>query len=187
MILPQKLAPKKLGTTIALVIDKFPTREVGMKNTKIPWLNDDGTKKSDTEVSKLGESWSPDTWNSYLDSELGSLKDEELIFVPDMNSELMSQGFHLLNFLREHRQYVVIKDAFELSLNELSKAERWVIKKLFWENVSTRELADDLKTSTGNIRVIKSRAIQKLKKIIPSQEFKQKIKRHRIQEKQAIA
>lgn len=157
------------------------------KKFETPWLNFDGTKKTDSEIAELGKSWSPEIWSRYLDSNLGTLKDEELIFFPDMNSELMSQGFDLLNFLRQNRQYSVIKDAFELALDELSRMERRVIKKLFWENISTRELADDLKTSEVNIRVIKSRAIQKLKILLPSQEFKQKIKRQKSQEKQVVA
>ncbi len=152
-----------------------------------PWLNADGTKKSEKEILKISKTWSPEVWNLYLDADVGTLQDEELVFIPDMNSELISQGAELLEYLRENQHYEIIKDAFDLALDELSRAERKVIKKLFWEDIPTQQLADELKTSEGNIRVIKSRALRKLQALLPSQEFKQKLTRHKIQIKRDVA
>lgn len=156
-------------------------------NSKAPWLNPDGTKKSDKEISRISKTWTPEIWNQYLDSDIGTLQDDELVFIPDMNSELITHGSDLLEFLRENNHYEVIEDAFALAIDELSRAERKVIKKLFWEDIPTQQLATELGTSEGNIRVIKSRALQKLKSLLPSQKLKQKLARHKNQRKQSVA
>jgi hypothetical protein len=57
------------------------------KENKLPWLNEDGTKKTDAEIAQLGQSWSAQIWNEYLDSNTGTLRDDNLIFVSRVTDE----------------------------------------------------------------------------------------------------
>jgi len=144
-----------------------------------PWLNEDGALKSDKEISRLGKSWNIQIWEEYLNFSTGVLDEQELVFFPYMNSQTMNNGNDLLEELREIQHYPVTQLALELAIDELKPLEQKIIKKLFWENVSSRELADEFKTTLGNIRVIKSRALNKLKNILPSKKLKKKLETHK--------
>ena len=172
-------------TTALTLIDESVTKPLqtstyvteNFKNK--PWLNEDGTLKSDKEISRLGKSWNIQIWEEYLNFSTGVLDEQELVFFPYMNSQTMNNGNDLLEELREIQHYPVTQLALELAIDELKPLEQKIIKKLFWENVSSRELADEFKTTLGNIRVIKSRALNKLKKILPSKKLKKKLETHK--------
>ncbi len=137
-----------------------------------PWINTDGTRKSDEEIEKLGKSWSPNIWNRYLESEVGSLQDESLVFYGDMDTEDILDKAEVLKFLQEKQYHEKLESALLVALNQLSKTEREIIKEVFWNKLTDNEAAKKLNKTHLSIRVLKSRAVKKLGRILASQELK---------------
>lgn len=148
--------------------------EQKVKSLKAPWLNDDGTRKSDEEISKIGKSWSFETWNQYLDSDVGTLRDDELMFVPTITDGTLEKST-VLHFLQEGKHYEEIETALLLALSLLTKTERFIIKESFWKITSNKEIAAILNKTQKNVGVLKSRAIKKLGKILSSQKLRKEI------------
>ena len=147
--------------------------EQTIKN-KTPWLNDDGTKKSEKEIRELGRAWSSEIWNQYLDSEVGTLEDKKLQFVPVITDEMLDKS-HVLDFLNDGIHYEELETALLLALSELSQTERFIIKESFWKKTNNKEIAERLNKTQKNIGVLKSRAIKKLGKILSSQKLQDEI------------
>ncbi len=141
-----------------------------------PWLNINGSFKSDEEISLLGKNWSSATWNEYLDANIGKLNDDEMVFFPYMDSETILDGSNLLNMLNSVNEYPALKQALKLSLKKLTPKESNVIKMRYWDNKSYKEIATIMKVSPNTVKKFRQRAIEKLRKLLPSKEFRNQVK-----------
>jgi RNA polymerase sigma factor (sigma-70 family) len=144
------------------------------KGPQVPWLNADGTKKSEDEIKELGKTWSSETWNQYLDSDVGTLRDDELVFVPTITDETLEKST-VLHFLQEGKHYEDLEAALLLSLSQLTKTERFIIKESFWKMTSNKEISEKLNKTQKNVGVLKSRAIKKLGRILSSKQLSSEI------------
>lgn len=157
-------------------LDKRKTKNIKIKKSGTkPWLNKDGSKKSDKEISELGKGWSTKQWSEYLNYDLGEIKDD-LSFFGDMDTSKVYERAEILKYLQECEYHESIEIALLLGMVSLSRIEREILKYSFWRMMSDREIAKKLKTSYGSIRSNKSVAIKKLAKILSSATFKKKIK-----------
>lgn len=139
-----------------------------------PWLNDDGSLKDDQEIQVLGKGWSTKTWNNYLNATV-DLGDEIERAIPFSEDEYYLKGIKLSNTLENLEYYPRLKKAFRVALDGLTKSEREVLLKYFWENKKTPVIAKELKKANSTVRVLKQRGINKLREILTSLEFKHKL------------
>ena len=141
-----------------------------------PWLNKDGSCKSDAEIKILGKSWSQATWHKYLDVSVGTLKDDRLVFFPFMDTETIKDGKELLDYFQERNYYPNLRFAFKLAINELSKDEITILKGYFFKGKSIAQLANELNRTSENVRKIKNRALRKIKESLLSARFRKKLR-----------
>lgn len=149
--------------------------EQAAKSIIAPWLNADGTKKTDREISKIGEKWSSQTWNLYLESEVGTLKDENLVFYEDFDNQESLERSDVLKFLQNCKSHEALEQALIIALKRLSKTERVIIKEAFWNSGTDKEISRKLHKTQENVRVLKARAIKKLGQILVSNELKNRV------------
>jgi hypothetical protein len=145
-------------------------------SSHFPWLNEDGSRKSDNEISELGQTWSAETWNRYLGEDIGQLDDDEMVFFPHVDTIAIHDGAELLDSLKEIDDYQKLRFAVPHAVDELSYKQKIVIKNIFWSNKTIEEVAIDLKMTNTSVRSLKYRAIKRLKEILPTEEFKEKLK-----------
>lgn len=143
-------------------------------NTK-PWLNSDGSRKSDKEIEELGRCWSTKTWNEYLDDDLGTIKDD-LSFFGNMDTSKVYERAEVLSFLQECEYHESLENGLLLGIMELSRLEKEILKLSFWRMLTDIEIAKELESTHGSIRTNKSVAIKKLAKILSSEKFQKKLK-----------
>jgi len=143
--------------------------------TSTPWLNTDGSKKTDKEISQLGKSWSAETWSHYLDSSVGILNDESLVYFENMDTEMVYERAEVLNFLRDSKCYQSLEDALLVALEKLSTKERLIIRESFWQRLRDREIAIALNTTHSTVRNLKHRAIKKIGQFLTSQDVKKEV------------
>jgi len=122
------LTSKRKSVSKMLAKPKLNTDDIPCK----PWLKRDGSLKSDQEIAILGRKWSAETWNNYLEADIGIIEDEELSFFNDMDTETITERVEVLKFLQESKYYDDLEMALLIALAKLSKTERIIIRDSFW-------------------------------------------------------
>ena len=145
----------------------------------LPWLNADGTRKSDEEIKRLGRNWSTETWDSYLQEDIGILKYDALRFFADMDTDFVLERAGVVDVLKRYGGHEHLKFSVAVAFEELTPMERDVLRCFFWGQMDDRSIAESMGKTYGHIRVCKSRAIKKLGEIFPSKRFKAKVRQLR--------
>ena len=142
-----------------------------------PWKNSDGSKKTDAEISLLGQSWDLATWKKFLDEDVGSVvPSKRLSFRPYMDIAGNATGEEGSSLSRKF-QGIDLATVISTALGELADRERRILEGYFWKKSDTRKIAERENLSPGNVRKIKSRSLKKLGKILASNNFKIKLDR----------
>ena len=142
------------------------------KNKQPPWRNSDGTKKTDAEISKLGQNWDAKTWKAFLDEDVGKFTNdgrtshvEDLDELPEVEQETEKNTLANLN----------LEVIFEIAFEELTPKEQLILSRFFWDGATLRIIAKDLNCSPSSVRTEKERALRHLKKILTDKGFKYKL------------
>jgi RNA polymerase sigma factor (sigma-70 family) len=150
-------------------------------NLKLPpWLNDDGSFKSDEEIQSLGKNWSAETWDSYLKVNVGDVEaeDHDLVFFPFVDTETVNFGAELLKTLRTQDDYENLPEAFEFALTFLSDREAQVIRMRYLKELSQEEISERLGVGLNSIKSFRRKGLKKLRHLLPSEEFRTKYQEH---------
>ena len=145
---------------------------------KRPWINDDGSRKSDAEISRLGQFWDEKTWERFLDEDVGKITDDGRFTVveePDAFSKeeykTEKRGFsHAIADLK-------LAAVFNAAAEQLPPRERFILKRHFWDDSSLKEIAEETGLPPGTVRSTKRRSLKKLANILSSDEFGPKLAR----------
>ena len=134
------------------------------KNTATPrpWMNEDGTRKSDGEIKLLGQGWSADTWDRFLDADVGTLKDDSLVFFADMDKAFDLGQYDMADTSQGHGGYEHLKAALLLAMDELSPKERDVVACSFWKGMDDKDIAKKMGMATNAVWVNKSPCHEKI-------------------------
>jgi len=109
-----------------------------------PWLNADGTHKSDKEIQKIMHSWSARTWDDYLKNFEGE-QQEILLDKPESIDNIPYFDLGSLCSTPEGRmQYPYFRHLLLAAMKQLSPRELLVVKMQFWHGKTAREIAKEL-------------------------------------------
>ena len=150
------------------------------KTERPPWRNPDGTKKTDAEISRLGQNWDLETWEQFLDEDVGKITENgRLYFVGKLedNPALEKQVEEDDKFSNKMKN-LDLEVIFKLAFEELTPQERLILDKLFWEGRSLKRVAKDLNTTPSNISTTKARVLKKLKGILTAKGFGERLSCH---------
>ena len=145
--------------------------ETTTEERQAPWRHGDGSMKSDATISGLGRGWDQETWDGFLDEDVGTVEsDERLGFTPyidmalDESDEEAPTDAKTVGFDPE----TVCGHA----MDGLTAKERGVVEALFWEGLTSTEAAAESGVSPSTVRATKRRALGKLKRILKSAGFR---------------
>ena len=141
------------------------------KNEQPPWRNPDGTKKTDAEISRLGQNWDAKTWEKFLDDDIGKISEGGRVFCRRSLDDLPKPEEAKKNTLANLNLEVVFETAFE----ELTPKEQLILSRFFRDGATLRAIAKDLNCSPSSVRTEKERALRHLKKILTAKGFKYKL------------
>lgn len=124
------------------------------KYLDMPWLDQNGKERPDSEISKLGKSWSTETWNNYLSSSVGEIEDENevLSFFENMDTDFVLERSLLINAIEERDKYDDFADGLALAISKLSRKEQSVIKASFWRNMSDHSIAKEINSTYAQFK-----------------------------------
>jgi RNA polymerase sigma factor (sigma-70 family) len=127
-----------------------------------PWQDDNGKMLSDENLRALSQGWDKETWDDYLKS-LETPMRETLISDQAFTLKLDQQVgsfFELSQCTCSSRLAGRVSQALEC----LTQRQRQILQLTFWANKSERDIASQLGISRSTVKVMKYRAIKKLRR-----------------------
>jgi DNA-binding CsgD family transcriptional regulator len=129
-----------------------------------PWLDVNGKTMPDEYLKMHSQGWSMETWVEYLKS-LETPMRETLISDHAFNQKLDQQSE---NFF-ERAQCLcptALANKVSQAIERLSGRQSQILQMVFWQNLSEREVANQLGISRPSVQVMKKRAIKRLESIL---------------------
>ncbi|NRA63411.1 MAG: sigma-70 family RNA polymerase sigma factor [Pseudobacteriovorax sp.] len=131
-----------------------------------PWLNEDGSEKTQAELKEIVKTWGADTWAdyiAYLDENEPKLQE---FFLHENQIKDISEGiqqvesvFARLKTRGEDGFSKLVRSAVE----QLPPRQRQVIKSKYYENLTYKKIGEKLGIATPSVQTHHDRAIAKLK------------------------
>ncbi len=141
-----------------------------------PWLNPDGSMRADEEISELGQTWSAETWDNYLKATINH-GDSELLVEKSMDDLKAYIAMDFLNFLTTTENYEFLHAYVQEALSsQLSVREGLIIKMKYFENMSEREVAEQLDIKIPTLKRYRRDALRKLKSFFISKKSINEVK-----------
>ena len=139
-----------------------------------PWLNEDGSLKSNAEIKELGKAWPSEVWMRFFKATEDGHIDRNLVFVPSMDTSALAGKGNLADLIsnKESHPDLDLNIKLKEAMRVLSRREKLVIKKLILEGRTTKKVARQLKIKPSTVRVLKKRGIEKMKKALTLDSFK---------------
>lgn len=119
------------------------------------------TKKEFRVLRAKSKKWAPREWEDYLQTL--EIKRSENLIHPKNYEKLRNKNLFLQESLDKCKERSSLLSQLKRALNKLTFKQKTVIKMIFWEGLSEREIADKLCLSTSSVRDRKVQALQKLK------------------------
>lgn len=142
---------------------------------KRPWLDGEGNHLPDSEIKKLCQEWSAETWDLYL-SETVDRSCVELLSTNKEAFDLRSHEIQISTLFSDSvfDEYEHFRPFIEVALSGLTGKQYRILKGIYWDKKSESELATELSVTKGTINKQKTRSLKKMKKLI----FEEAKKRH---------
>ena len=131
-------------------------------NCKQPWLKEDGTPKSETEIKESCKNWSPSTWEAYLQTL--EVEQKEIIVDNPLELEEYSQEEHdkYSNILGNRRDFPILQKHLLEAMKSLTFKQQKVLHNLFWKKMMLREVGEEIGITTSSVALLRDRALKQL-------------------------
>ncbi len=120
------------------------------------------SKKQLQKLRTKSKNWTSEKWEEYLQTL--EVECSETLIHPYKYEELMEENPFLWEDYEKNNSNDEIISHLKKALKTLTPRQKKVIKMLFWDNLTGREIAIKLRRSRRTIRSIKDQGLQKLKK-----------------------
>jgi len=136
-------------------------------NKEYPWLDENFEPLPDEKLRELAKSWKPQVWESYLKTIEGSCKEyqpKNLEFFDDKADRAHISQFY--QTLKTGGEYKHLEKFLSESIKILSLKQKVVISGLYFEKLSTRQVAVELNISRTSVCNVRDQALKELKALI---------------------
>lgn len=150
-------------------------------NQSRPWLNKNGSIKSDAQIKAISKEWSLETWEQFLSETV----DQEEVYqreLPSFVSDEILDSFPetIWEGKDSDRMDSVAKELRRICRGILTPRQQHVIRSTFWEGLSERKIGELLGISRSSVKTLKARALEKIKKQILKEKILQGGRQERV-------
>ena len=140
-----------------------------------PWLNEDGSVKSDAKIRKAGQQWPPGVWEAYLSTlEVG--RREEVVLSPaEMDTFSSEEYAGMLLSMSSKKKFRLLKFALKASIHTLSPRQREVIVSHYWGGKTVAEIAVSMGISEQSVRKNIRTSLSKLRACLTSSSLMKQV------------
>lgn len=162
-----KRAPKNNdSSTYSSETDRMRTEGGQSRREEQPWLNPDGSHKSEPTLKFESKQWTHAQWDAYL-ATLESAPSESLLANPDYidtltNAEYAAAFFADLN----NTLYPELEVTMRCAILSLSPRESQILKLKYFEGLANREIGQQLGLPADSVGRIGRRAVAHLRDIL---------------------
>ena len=138
-----------------------------------PWLNEDGSVKSDAEIRKAGEQWPPSVWEAYLTTlEVRRRKGDVILPHIKMASFSTEQHISTVFSMANKQNLPLLKVMLNACIRELTPRQRDVIIRHYWDGKTITEIAASMRVSKQSVSKTMKTALAKIKTNFTSGSFR---------------
>lgn len=132
-------------------------------NESKPWLDPNGRLYSDDALKEISKTWDPSTWERFL-SETIDVPQRELVQSTEERAinEYLT-GEEKLDEMPRNELHALIR---QLMRRHLSIQQQTILRMIYWENRSEREIAETLGLTKSRVPTQKSKSLSKLKRLL---------------------
>jgi RNA polymerase sigma factor (sigma-70 family) len=152
-------------------------------NLEKPWLNADGTMKSEDEIKTICQTWNPRVWEEYLETfEIGQ---EELPVKPTTVAGILDSidpkdlAMGIFSYAEEPR-LSHFKPFVARAIRTLTQRQYIVLKKIYWHQQSLTQIAKELGISKSAVHCSHQAALKKLRQVIPVLAIQEKLMKSQV-------
>lgn len=132
-----------------------------------PWKDSSGSDYPISELKLISKNWTPEIWESYLESLEGAQTEVLLETAPSQQAVLNNHAdFKFESYLfqaQEDGRQVFEAELKALLRASLSRREREIFWMRHWNDMTTHAISDELKISRRTVREILRRAYEKVR------------------------
>ena len=133
------------------------------KSQQKPWLNEDGSAKSDAELQEAIQQWPPSVWEEYLSTLKGGRR-EHYVLPPDrIESFSGEECVNMLFSMAIEEKYHLLKLSLNACIRGLAPRQREVIVSRFWDGKTVAEMATSMGISRQAVYKTMKAALSKIK------------------------
>ena len=133
-----------------------------------PWLNEDGSTKSDEELREISSNWGDSVWEKYLSTFEVKQKEDSVLSSAIVDSFSAEECAGLLFSLASEEKHRFLKVALNVCIRELPPRQREIILSYYWDGKTVAEMATSMGISTQAVYKAMRVALAKLKASLTS-------------------
>ena len=137
-----------------------------------PWINEDGSLKTEDEIKLLCKEWPPSVWEEFLSTL--EVEQEELLFDEAVDVESYSETEHDRYYRNvfDRGSLPSFKDQLISVIKTLTHKQQKVLYQFYWEDKNLREIGELNGTCTSSVAELRDKALKKIavalvEKIVP--------------------
>lgn len=128
-----------------------------------PWLDPNGRLYSDDALREVSKTWDAETWERFLAQTVDHSQREILQSDEERLIDEYLTGDEKLDEMPRNELHGLIR---QLIRRHLTHQQQKVIRMIFWENRSEREIAEIMGLNKGRVPTIKRQSLNKLKRLL---------------------
>lgn len=133
-----------------------------------PWLNEDGSTKSDEELREISPNWGESVWEKYLSTFEVKQKEDSVLSPSIIDTFSADECAGLLFSLASEEKHLFLKVALNVCIRELPPRQREIILGYYWDGKTVNEMAASMGISTQAVYKAMRVALAKLKASLTS-------------------
>ena len=141
-----------------------------------PWLNKNGSQRTEGEIKELCKDWSMEEWESYL-SDTEPPARETTIFSPEIMDNYSAEEYANVAFaMASDEKYELLKTALRAAIKELTNKQQQTINMYYCDGLPVAEIARRMKVHRKTVDRTLASAVENLREKFIDGSIHRKIK-----------
>lgn len=137
-----------------------------------PWLNKNGTIKSDEQIKAISKTWSLETWEQFLSETIDQEESYQRELPAFVSDEILDSFPETIWEGKDSdRMDFIAKNLRRICRDYLTPRQQHIVRSTYWEGLSERKIGDLLGISRSSVKTMKNRALEKIKKQILTEKL----------------
>jgi len=141
-------------------LEQAKRNQTTTNETECPWLDDRGFLFSDTELKFISPAWNADTWEKYLKWYESPLAESQIR--PRQYQEIAERQSESIFGQAQEVADSPMQQLIRMTIEALPPRQRQIIELTYWEGLSERTIAFDLRITRNAVRKLKSKGLKRI-------------------------